>query len=308
MKFIIKVLCSIVLLSFLISNNIFEFSEYKAEAAANKYKTTTSLNLRAGAGKNYKVLLVIPNKTQITVTSTKNVGGTTWYKTTYKKKTGWVSGKYLVKVTPPAKDKFNLTTKTFYKNIYTIKNPSNTLVLVNKNNKLSKNYVPSNLRVVKVARRSDDTAKMNSTAAKQLEKMFADAKKDGIELAAWSGYRSYKTQQAAYNQWKKNDSISARPGHSEHQTGLAMDVIAKKDLKKNTSPLTQSFGKTKEGKWIAANAYKYGFIIRYPKGKEKITGYSYEPWHIRYVGEKVATKLYENNWTLEEAYIEGYLK
>lgn len=297
-----------ILLSSLLSYDIFESSEYKTEAATNTYKTTTTLNLRAGAGKNYKVLIAIPKKTQIIVTSSKKVGNTTWYKTTYKKKTGWVSGKYLVKVTPPSKDKFNLSTKTFYKNIYIIKNPSNTLVLVNKNNKLSKDYVPSDLRVVKVARRSDDTAKMNTTAAKQLEKMFADAKKDGIELAAWSGYRSYKTQQAAYNQWKKNDSISARPGHSEHQTGLAMDVIAKKDLKKNGSPLNQSFGKTKEGKWLAINAHKYGFIIRYPKGKETITGYSYEPWHVRYVGEKVATKLYKNNWTLEEAYIKGYLK
>lgn len=271
------------------------------------YKATAKLNLQSGAGEKYKTLLTIPNKTKITVTSSKKVGNVTWYKTTYNKKTGWVIGKNLVKVSNTTTDTFNLKTGKFYKNIYKIKNPSNTLVLVNKNNQLAKNYVPSKLRTVKVARRSDDLTKMQKTAATHLEKLFKAAKKDGIELAAWSGYRSYNTQKAAYNRWNKNDSISARPGHSEHQTGLAMDVIAKKDLKKS-SPLSQSFGKTKEGKWLAKNAHKFGFIIRYPKGKEKITGYSYEPWHIRYVGNKVATKLYENDWTLEEAYIEGYLK
>ena len=125
-----------------------------------------------------------------------------------------------------------------------------------------------------------------------------DAAKAGINLNVISGFRSYATQNRLYNNYAARDGYanadrySARPGHSEHQTGLAADI----------NSVDQAWINTKEGKWLNENCYKYGFIIRYPKGKENITGYMYEPWHIRYVGADIASKLYNNgNWiTLEE--------
>ena len=129
-------------------------------------------------------------------------------------------------------------------------------------------------------------------------RMNNDASNGGINLKIISGFRSYNTQQAIYNRYVARDGVaeadrySARAGHSEHQTGLAADI----------NSLDQSFENTPEGIWLNNNCYKYGFIIRYPKGKESITGYMFEPWHIRYVGVDVATKLYNGgNWiTLEE--------
>lgn len=128
--------------------------------------------------------------------------------------------------------------------------------------------------------------------------MKSDASNQGINLKIISDYRSYSRQKTIYNNYvnkdgkEKADTYSARPGHSEHQTGLAADI----------NSLYTSFINTKEGKWLNDNCYKYGFIIRYPKGKESITGYMYEPWHIRYVGTSLANTLYNGgNWiTLEE--------
>lgn len=130
--------------------------------------------------------------------------------------------------------------------------------------------------------------------------MQKDASKEGLNLYISSGYRSYYTQKTLYNNYVARDGVanadtySARAGHSEHQTGLAFDL--------NT--IDESFANTKEGKWVSNNCYKYGLILRYPKGKENITGYMYESWHLRYVGVELATKLYNNgNWiTLEEYY------
>lgn len=131
-------------------------------------------------------------------------------------------------------------------------------------------------------------------------KMKSDASKNGLTLYIASGYRSYSVQDTLYNNYvardgKKNaDTYSARAGYSEHQSGLAFDL----------NSVDSSFENTKEGQWVNNNCYKYGLIIRYPKGKENITGYMYEPWHLRYVGVDLATKLYNNgNWiTLEEYY------
>ena len=128
--------------------------------------------------------------------------------------------------------------------------------------------------------------------------MKNDAANEGINLRIISGFRSYNTQKTLYNNYVARDGqaeadrYSARAGHSEHQTGLAADI----------NSLEQSWENTKEGKWLNDNCYKYGFIIRYPKGKEGVTGYMFEPWHIRYVGVDIATILYNNgNWiTLEE--------
>jgi len=136
----------------------------------------------------------------------------------------------------------------------------------------------------------------NAEALAALKKMQAAAKKEGYSLGLLSGFRSYETQKKLYNSYvakygqKTTDTFSARPGHSEHQTGLAFDVGA----------ISDSFGDTKEGKWLEANAYKYGFIIRYPKNKTTITGYKYEPWHIRYLGKTVAKEVFDSGLCLEE--------
>ena len=122
------------------------------------------------------------------------------------------------------------------------------------------------------------------------------AAKEGKNIYLSSGYRSYSTQASLYNRYCARDgraaadTYSARPGHSEHQTGLAIDV----------NSITRSFANTKEGIWLASNAHKYGFIIRYPKNQESITGYSYEPWHIRYVGKDLAAAVYNSGLCLEE--------
>lgn len=141
---------------------------------------------------------------------------------------------------------------------------------------------------------------LTDTTTNSFNKMKSEASKLGLDLYISSGFRSYSLQNTIYNNYvnmdgKANaDTYSARAGHSEHQTGLAFDL----------NSIDSSFADTQEGKWVNDNAYKYGFIIRYPKDKESITGYIYEPWHLRYVGTNLATKLYnDGNWiTLEEYY------
>lgn len=139
-------------------------------------------------------------------------------------------------------------------------------------------------------------------AQEALQQLFSDAQKDGINLYKISGFRSYPTQVQLYNNYVERDGkeaadkYSARPGYSEHQTGLTYDVGGVNSDKN----LYESFGETKEGQWIAKNAHKYGFIVRYPKGKENITGYQYEPWHLRYLGKDTATKVYNSDKALEE--------
>ena len=139
------------------------------------------------------------------------------------------------------------------------------------------------------------TSKMQSA----FKTMRAAAKKDGLNIYISSGYRSYSTQKRIYNRYvkedgrKKADTYSARPGHSEHQSGLAADL----------NIIGDEFAGTPEAKWLNANCYKYGFILRYPKGKTDETGYKYEPWHFRYVGVELATKLYNNgDWITMEDY------
>ncbi|MBQ9023693.1 MAG: M15 family metallopeptidase [Bacilli bacterium] len=141
-----------------------------------------------------------------------------------------------------------------------------------------------------------DPGKINDDALKAFEEMRQAASKDKITLWIQSGYRSYKTQEELYNNYvkqngkEKADTFSARPGHSEHQSGYAMDL----------NIIDSSFEGTKEAIWIEKNCYKYGFILRYPKGKEKITGYKYEPWHLRYLGKDLAKKVFSSGLTLEE--------
>lgn len=156
----------------------------------------------------------------------------------------------------------------------------NGVLLVNKVYSLPKDYDP----------------KVNDKALSSLKKMQADAKALGLNIPLVSGYRSYKTQEQLYNKYVKKDGValadtySARPGNSEHQTGLAFDI----------GKVDSSFENTDEAKWIEQNAHLYGFIVRYPKGKSNITGYIYEPWHVRYLGVDIATKVKNSNLTLEE--------
>lgn len=143
---------------------------------------------------------------------------------------------------------------------------------------------------------SDYNPDVDATANSALQKMFSAAKKDGLNLFVVSGFRSYDTQKYLYDSYvardgkEEADRYSARPGHSEHQTGLAFDINSD----------SSSFEGTPEAKWLAKNCHKYGFIIRYPKGKEAITGYIYEPWHIRYLGKETAQSVYNSGLTLEE--------
>ena len=132
--------------------------------------------------------------------------------------------------------------------------------------------------------------------------MFDQAEQSGIYLHARSGYRSYQTQVQLFQSYADRNGeeaanrYSAKPGHSEHQTGLVMDVTSESvDYQ-----LSESFGETEEGKWLKEHAHEFGFIIRYPEGAEDITGYIYEPWHIRYLGVDMATKVYESGLTYEE--------
>lgn len=159
------------------------------------------------------------------------------------------------------------------------------ILIVNKNYRLSRFFNPK---------------KINKDLLIQYDKMWHQAQEDKINLNIVSGYRSYKYQQKLLKEYLHVDNIEnikkylAMPGHSEHQTGLAIDLV-------NTeSKLLRKY--TKEYKWLYHNSYKYGFILRYPKGKELITGYKYEPWHFRYVGKNLAKELYNNGdyLTLEE--------
>ncbi|MFC0524474.1 cell wall-binding repeat-containing protein [Pontibacillus salicampi] len=179
------------------------------------------------------------------------------------------------------------------------------LLLVNKQRGIPASYEPARLVEPDVPFPfSDDREKryMSDMAAGQLEKMFNAAWNDGVELYAQSGFRSYERQKEIHEAITRNrgseyaDRVSAEPGHSEHQTGLAMDV---------TSPevnyrLIQEFASTEEGRWVQNHAADYGFIIRYPKGREKDTGYTYEPWHLRYVGISIAQYMDRTNRILEE--------
>ncbi|WP_096549801.1 M15 family metallopeptidase [Ureibacillus thermosphaericus] len=161
------------------------------------------------------------------------------------------------------------------------------VLIANKKYPLPKDYAPGE----------------NVEARAAFELMAQEAKTLGFELVAFSTYRSYEYQELLYNKYverdgKENaDRYSARPGYSEHQTGLAFDIGEKgrEDLW-----LTEAFGQSEAGKWLAENAHRYGFILRYPKGKEHITGYMYESWHFRYLGVELATKVKDSGVTLEE--------
>jgi len=187
-----------------------------------------------------------------------------------------------------------------------IQNPTNIMVLVNKENSLPDGYAPEDLVRPNVlfsfGEQDIEKSYLRKEAAEALQLLFAEGKKSGIDLFAVSGYRSYDRQVAVFNaevsKYGEEKAIQAVafPGSSEHQTGLSMDLSSQSA----NFELSEQFGDTVEGKWIANNAHHFGYILRYPKGKEDITGYKYEPWHFRYVGKEAAAVIFDKQLTLEE--------
>lgn len=171
-------------------------------------------------------------------------------------------------------------------------------LIVNKTYKLPEDYKPSD--PYSPITGDWGTNNINKDVMEAFKIMKSDAISLGLNIYIASGYRGYNNQNSLYNSYvaldgkDAADKYSARPGHSEHQTGLCFDLNSVDD----------SFASTNEGKWVDSNAYLYGFIIRYPKGKENETGYQYESWHLRYVGKDLAKILYNNgDWiTLEDYY------
>ena len=190
----------------------------------------------------------------------------------------------------------------FYSNINTLHNYLDVTTLVNKYNKLPDNYEIDDL-VTLDNEYSKKGEKVREVIYNDLKKMFDEAKKDNINLNVISGFRTNEKQDTLFNNSIKKNGLdhaliySAKPGYSEHQLGLAIDI----------NSVEESFKNTNEYKWLKNNSYKYGFIERYPEGKEKITGFGYEPWHYRYLGVDVAAKIFTENITYEE-YVVKFLK
>ena len=198
----------------------------------------------------------------------------------------------------------------FYQDIVETPNTNSLLVLVNQNYRLDEFYAPTDFVPVEVPvtpYSQVNTNYLRRDAADATELLFSKAQEAGYELTLRTGYISYSVQKSLYNQdvyemgLEYADKFNSRPGHSEHQTGLAIDITTPSI----NNELSLEFADTEEGKWVLAHAHEYGFIIRYPENRESEVGYFYEPYHLRYVGVEVATEIFENNWTLED-YILNY--
>lgn len=198
----------------------------------------------------------------------------------------------------------------FYQDIVETPNTNSLLVLVNQNYRLDEFYAPTDFVPVEVPvtpYSQVNTNYLRRDAADATELLFSKAQEAGYELTLRTGYISYSVQKNLYNQdvyemgLEYADKFNSRPGHSEHQTGLAIDITTPSI----NNELSLEFADTEEGKWVLAHAHEYGFIIRYPENRESEVGYFYEPYHLRYVGVEVATEIFENNWTLED-YILNY--
>ena len=189
--------------------------------------------------------------------------------------------------------------KDFYQDIKPSKYLDKNYVLINKFLYVDKSYVPSDLKKISICTKGNIYLKQE--ALKNFEKMCLDIKKEGLKIRAISAYRDYNYQFNLYNKYlkydnkKKVDTYSARAGHSEHQSGLVVDID-------NYITSFDDFESTDEYIWMVNNSYKYGFILRYPKKKEDITGYSYESWHYRYVGKDIAYYIKKHNITFDEYY------
>ena len=218
------------------------------------------------------------------------VGGTIWWSLAHKS-----SDSTNTKSTSQKQSTQQKSQAGFNKSKYSTDSPSSIWVVVNKQRPLNPiTYAPSDLTSV------GNGQYMRLEAAQALVHLFADAKAAGYAIVPESGYRSYATQTSVYNSevnsfgQAKADTESARPGHSEHQTGWAVDLGS-------AGCYEDCFGKTQASVWLVANAYKYGFILRYPANKSDITGYRNEPWHFRYIGPELSTEMHSINvTTLEE--------
>ncbi|MGG0843962.1 D-alanyl-D-alanine carboxypeptidase family protein [Peribacillus simplex] len=275
-----------------VSSKYVKISNSGSSTATVTYTATANLNVRTGPSTTNKIIATVKQGTKLTVTG-KNANG--WLKVSINGQTGYVSSKY-VKVSPPSSDAIQVVAK-----------PESIPVLVNKKNKLPENYVPKDLVYTSIPftfKEKTEKRKMRSEAAAAINKLFAESKKQGVSLLGVSAYRSHATQVALFDYYVKRDgyakatTYSAIPGTSEHETGLAIDVTGGN----GKCAAQDCFGGTKEAKWLQAHADDYGFIIRYPKGKESVTGYKYEPWHLRYVGKSTAQTIMSNGITLEEYY------
>lgn len=186
--------------------------------------------------------------------------------------------------------------EVFDKAQYSTTDPASIWVVVNKQHPLNpKDYVPSDLVVPNVPLRvaGNESMQLRQETAAALEHMISGANEAGIKLMLSSGYRSYTYQVSLYQSYvtahgqAQADTFSARPGYSEHQTGLALDI----EPASRNCEVDQCFGDTPEGQWVAAHAAQYGFIIRYTAENQAVTGYEPEPWHLRYVGTALAQEL-----------------
>lgn len=201
------------------------------------------------------------------------------------------------------------TQQAFNKKQYSITEPGSIWWIVNKQRPIADaDYAPGELVAPNIKLRwapIAESMQVSKTIAPSLEEMYKASQAAGFDLMLISGYRSAATQKELYDGYvsqhgqQEADRFSARPGTSEHQTGLVVD-LGRSD--KNCE-LETCFGETAEGKWLAEHAHEHGFIIRYPQGKEAIVGYQYEPWHLRYVGKELAAELYKNKQTMEEFFI-----
>lgn len=189
---------------------------------------------------------------------------------------------------------------THYEDKIPARNLNNKFILVNKYYYLEEDYIPNDLEEIN-KQYALNNMKMVKEAKEAFEEMSKEAKKEGLKIIAMSTYRDYAYQTDLYNKYVKQDgkeaadTYSGRPGFSEHQTGYAVDVY-------NDDESYTNFHVTEEFKWMQEHAKEYGFILRFPEGKENETGYQYESWHYRYVGLEAATYITEKNITLEEYY------
>lgn len=182
--------------------------------------------------------------------------------------------------------------------------PDSVTVIVNKLRPLPSDFEPEDLVELPSKYTDGRQQQLREEAAQAAEDMFAAAEQDEIDLHAVSSFRTFDYQQRLYDNYLQHhgtadtEGMSARPGHSEHQTGLALDV----DTAGGEHTLQTSFGDTDAGRWIAEHAHEYGFVIRYPEEQHDITGFQYEPWHLRYFGEQYSQRIEENSGVAEEEF------
>ncbi len=262
-------------------------------------KTTTTLYKTINTKKDTKIKEEIPTEEQDEFSKIKN-------------KIDYYNDKYLSRYKAYQKKNPNLEIEQIIKNvnmnldkiqyqdIIPAKNLNTEYILVNKYYYLTKDYIPDNLETIN-NQYALSGMKLVNVAKNAFEEMSKNAAKENLKIIAMSSYRSYDYQVNLWNKYAKQDgeekadTYSGRAGHSEHQTGLAVDVYNQKENYTN-------FENTKEFEWMQKHAHEYGFILRFPKGKEQETGYQYESWHYRYVGVEIANYIQEKNITLEEYY------